>query len=147
MISRITLFALVLITTGAFTLSCSSDIPDCPSRMCIVAGGWVLIEVYIDGEPYTGDISQYSLLLDMPTPTTSTTASFNRTQPSGEQDNGVWSLQNNETILRLVPNDNQLIAEDWIIESMTPRNMVLIMNRDIGIKDGPSTIEFVLQSF
>ncbi|HEY3402534.1 MAG TPA: hypothetical protein VGK59_04045 [Ohtaekwangia sp.] len=147
MIARCFLFAIVLLITGAASVSCSEDIPDCPSRMCIVAGGWKLTEVYVDDEFYTGDLSQYRLTLNMPSPTTATTSSFDRVQPSGSTDEGSWSLQNDETILRLVPDDNTDLTEDWIIESMTPRKMILIINRDVGIKDGPGTIEFILEPF
>jgi hypothetical protein len=30
---------------------------------------------------------------------------------------------------------------------MTPRKMVLVINRDVGIKDGPGKIEFILEPF
>jgi hypothetical protein len=147
MITRILLLAFVSAFTGMVFSSCSEDIPDCPSRMCVIAGGWRLTEVYVDDELYTEDISQYSLQLVMPAPTTATSAGFTRTQPSGITDNGMWSLENNESILRLIPDNNQILAEDWIIESMTPRKMVLIINRDVGIKDGPGKIEFILEPF
>src|SRR6187549_2059877 len=102
MIRRIILFALILTAAGTFSISCSEDIPDCPSRMCVVAGGWQLTEVYVDDDRYSGDLSQYRLILNMPSPTTSTTSEFSRVQPSGETDAGSWSLENDETILRLV---------------------------------------------
>jgi hypothetical protein len=44
-----------------------------------------------------------------------------------------------------MPDNNPVFTEDWIIESITPRKMILIINRDTGIKDGPSKIEFVLE--
>src|SRR5690242_8500407 len=147
MIRKIISFAIVTLAAGTFSISCSEDIPDCPSRMCIVAGGWQLTEVYVDDELYTGDLSQYRLILNTPAPTTATTSGFSRVQPSGETDAGSWSLENNESILRLMPNDDVLLAEDWIIESMTPRKMVLIINRDVGIKEGPGKIEFFLEPF
>lgn len=142
-----TLFTLLL-ALGFTELSCSEDIPDCPSRMCIVAGGWMLTEVYIDNvKDNTSDLSLYRLILNEPAPTTATTSDFDRTQPSGETDAGSWSLENNETILRLIPGSDPALTEDWIIESMTPRKMVLILNRDTSIKDGPAKIEFVLTPF
>ncbi len=116
--------------------------------MCIVAGGWRLTEVYVDNvKDNTSDLSQYRLMLNEPDPTTATTSDFDRIQPSGENDAGSWSLENNETILRLIPGNDPALTEDWIIESMTPRRMVLILNRDTSIKDGPAKIEFVLQPF
>jgi len=147
MVNRFFLFSLVLLITGTTSVSCSEDIPDCPSRMCVVAGGWMLTKVYVDNELYTGDLSQYRLTLNMPSPTTATASTFERIQPSGASDDGSWTLINDETVLRLLPNDEVLLAEDWIIESMTPRQMILIINRDVGIKEGPGTIEFILEPF
>jgi hypothetical protein len=147
MITRILLFAFVSVFTGVISSSCSEDIPDCPSRMCVIAGGWKLTEVYVDDELYTEDISQYQLMLSMPAPTDATSSEFIRTQPSGSTDDGSWSLENNESILRLIPDNNQSLTEDWIIESMSPRKMVLVINRDAGIKDGPGKIEFILEPF
>jgi hypothetical protein len=147
MITRLSSFLLVALLATAISVSCSEDIPECPSRMCVISGGWILTEVNVDDELYTGDISQYHLKLAMPEPTTASTSSFTRTQTSGSTDEGAWSLENNESILRLVPDNNQTLAEDWIIESMTPRKMVLVINRDVGIKDGPGKIEFILEPF
>ncbi|HEY3402541.1 MAG TPA: hypothetical protein VGK59_04080 [Ohtaekwangia sp.] len=146
MITRFSLFILLSTLCGA-AVSCSEDMPECPSRMCIVAGGWQLTEVFVDNEQYTEDLSQFRLFLTMPSPTDATTSEFSRVQPSGETDEGTWSLENNEEILRLVPDNNQLLAENWIIESMTPRKMVLVMNRDVDIKEGPAKIEFILEPF
>jgi hypothetical protein len=147
MINRILLCPFILVLTGAITISCSEDIPDCPSRMCILAGGWQLTEVYIDDDRYEGDLSQYRLRLNMPSPTTATSSGFSRIHPSGATDDGTWSLENNESILRLIPGDDQLLTEDWVIERMTPRQMVLIIVRDVGIKDGPGKVEFFLEPF
>lgn len=143
--TNVPLFVILLVMAGTINVSCSEDISDCPSRMCIVAGGWQLTEVFVDDEKFEGDLSQYRLVLGMPSPTTATTSAFSRIQFSGATDEGSWSLENNESILRLVPDNNQVLAEDWIIESMTPRKMVLIINRDVGIKDGPAKIEFLLE--
>ncbi|MBL7857703.1 MAG: hypothetical protein JNM57_08435 [Cyclobacteriaceae bacterium] len=147
MVTRIFIFSLILVVGGAASISCSEDIPDCPSRMCIVAGGWQLTEVYVDNVKDNSDLSQFRLFLTMPSPTTATTSVFSRVQPSGNTDDGSWSLENNETILRLLPDNDPAFMEDWIIESMTPRKMVLIINRDTGIKAGPSKIEFILEPF
>lgn len=137
----------ISILSAILSLSCSEDIPDCPSRMCVVAGGWQLTEVYVDDVKDNSDLSRYRLILNSPVPADATTSSFSRTQPSGETDGGTWSLENNESVLRLIPDDDPAFTEDWIIESMTPRKMVIIINRDIGIKQGPGTIEFVLEPF
>lgn len=132
---------------GTTPTSCSEDIPDCPSKMCIVAGGWQLAEVYIDDVKDDIDVSQYRLKLTEPSPTTALTSDFSRTQPSGTTDSGTWSLENNTTVLRLIPDNDVARTEEWIIESLTPRQLVLVINRDTGIKDGPSKIRFVLEPF
>jgi hypothetical protein len=139
--------AIIIMLTGSMSISCSEDIPECPGKMCVIAGTWLLTEVYIDGVKETEDLSNYRLTLIMPAPTTAVTSDFERIQPSGISDNGEWSVENNGTILRLIPDNNPVFTEDWIIESMTPRKMILIINRDTGIKDGPSKIEFILEPF
>jgi len=146
MTTRILLFVTIAILSGV-SISCSEDIPDCPSRMCIVAGGWQLVEVLVDNEVYTGNLSQYRLTLNMPDPTTAATSDFSRISVSGVPDDGTWSLENDESVLRLIPAGNTDLTEDWVIESMTPRQMTLVINRDTGIKQGPARIEFVLEPF
>lgn len=145
MLNRVIPFVIITALTGAISISCSEDIPDCPSKMCILAGTWQLTEVYVDGSKETGDLSKYELTLHMPAPVTATASGFDRTQPSGAIDDGTWSVENNGTILRLIPFDDPLLTEDWIIDTFTPRQLVLVINRDTGIKDGPSKIEFVLE--
>lgn len=127
--------------------SCSEDASDCTSRMCSMAGGWSLTEVYVDDAKDNSNLSQFSLTLNMPSPPTATTSGFTRAQVSGHSDNGTWSLENNETILRLIPYDDPSLTEDWIIESLTSNKMVLIINRDVSIKQDPGKIEFILESF
>jgi len=138
-------FTGVMMLSASF--SCTEDIPDCPSKLCVISGGWKLTEVYTDDVKDNSDISQYQLILLMPSPTTETFSNFNRTQPSGNTDAGIWSLTNNETILRLIPDNNPNFTEDWIIESFTPRQLILVINRNTGIKQGPSKIRFVLEPF
>ncbi|HEY9007471.1 lipocalin family protein [Ohtaekwangia sp.] len=146
MTNKILIVALALATLGSASVSCSENIPDCPSRMCVMAGGWKLTEVYIDGEKdVTSDLSQYRLILTSPSPATDTTSSFSRTQVSGKTDSGNWSIRNNNTVLQLIPSD--AAKEQWIIESLTPRKLVLIIHRDTNIKQGPSTIEFILEPY
>lgn len=137
--------ALIFVVTGATSISCSEDIPECPSKACLLSGEWQLIEVYVDGAKDSEDLSKYRLNLVMPAPISATASDYSRTQPSGTTDNGDWSIENNGTILRLVPNGNITLQEDWIIEKITPREMILVINRDTGIKDGPSKIEFRLE--
>ncbi len=127
--------------------SCSEDISDCPTRMCIVAGGWQLTEVYVDNTKDKSNLNQFRLILNMPSSPTATTSGFTRTQVSGSTDTGTWSIENNETVLRLIPGNDPTFTEDWIIESLTPRKMKLIINRDVSIKQGPSKIEFILEPF
>jgi hypothetical protein len=137
----------ILVTCGGGSFSCSEDIPDCPSKMCILAGGWYLTEVYVDNTKENSDLSKYRLMLFMPAPATATVSTFERIQPSGTSDEGSWSIENNGTILRLIPDDNALLAEDWLIEKFSPRQLVLVLNRDAGIKDGPGKLQFILEPF
>jgi hypothetical protein len=144
---KMRMFQLAIALYCMTEISCSENISDCPSKMCVLAGGWKLIEVYADDVKDNSDLSQYRLVLNMPTPADATTASFTRTQPSGNEDVGTWSLENNGSILRLVPNDNVALTENWIIEYFSPRKLVLLVNRDVDIKQGPAKIEFTLEPF
>jgi hypothetical protein len=146
MANKILMLAVISVASIGVS-SCSEDIPDCPTRMCVVAGGWQLTEVHVDNVKDNSDLSQFTLTLNMPSSATATTSGFARIQVSGNSDSGIWSLENNETILRLMPDNDPLLTEDWIIKSMTPRKMVLIINRDTSIKQGPGKIEFILEPF
>lgn len=127
--------------------SCEEEITDCPNSMCLVAGEWRLTEVYIDEQKDPADLSLYRLILNMPINPEDITSAFSRVQANGTADNGSWSLQNNDEVLRLIPEDNSILTEDWIIKSMTPRKLVLIITRDTSIKNGPGKIEMVLEPF
>jgi hypothetical protein len=110
MLNKVVLFLIIIGLAGAITISCSEDIPECPSKMCILAGKWRLTEVYVDGAKETGDLSKYELTLHMPAPVTATASGFARIQPSGASDAGSWSVENNGSILRLIPFDNALLT-------------------------------------
>jgi len=135
----IILFFLVL------EMSCGGDIPDCPSKMCVLSGEWRLTEIYANGVLDTSvDLEKYKLTLIMPNPTTSTTANFNRVNLSGVADAGTWTIGNNNTVLTLTPQSG--IGEPYIIKSYTPRKIVLIIERDVN-KTGPDEFEYVLEPF
>jgi hypothetical protein len=140
------LLAKILIVTFLITeVSCSSDIPDCPTKLCVLAGGWRLVEVYIDGvKDNSSDLSQYRLTLFMPNPTTALTSEFDRINPSGREDAGTWELINNNTILTLLPTSSP--EEQYIIKYFTPRQLILVIDRDEN-KTGPSEYEYVLEPF
>lgn len=138
-------FALLLVVFGE--VSCGEDISDCPSQMCVIAGGWKLTEAYIDGVKDTEDLSKYQLVLNSPNPKDAVISDFARVQPSGAQDNGSWSIENKDSILRLIPDNNTLLTEDWQIESFTLRKLVLIITRDVTAKGGPAEIRFILEPF
>jgi hypothetical protein len=143
-----TCIAVVLIScmAGLVSISCSEDITDCPSKMCIIAGGWQLTEVYEDGVRNTQiDFSRYRLVLRMPAPATDTTSVFTRVEVSGDSTTGKWSIKNNNKILQLRP--ESLPNEKWVIQSLTPRQLVLVITRDTDIKAGPGKIEFILEPF
>jgi hypothetical protein len=125
--------------------SCGEDIPDCPNKLCVLAGGWRLVEVYIDGVKDTStDISKYRLTLYTPSPTTAVTSNFDRTNPSGRQEQGTWQLKNLDDVLVLIPFLSP--QEEYIIKYFSPRELRLVINRDVS-KTGPEEIEYVLEPF
>jgi len=126
-------------------VSCGEDIPDCPNKLCVLAGGWRLVEVYVDGVKDTStDISKYRLTLYTPSPTTAVTSNFDRTNPSGRQEQGTWQLKNLDDVLVLLPFLSP--QEEYIIKSFSPRELRLVINRDVS-KTGPEEIEYVLEPF
>ncbi len=126
-------------------IGCSSDLPVCPNKMGLLSGGWMLTTVFIDGVQDNTDLTQYRLTLIEPD-ANATASTFNRTQPNGSQDAGAWSTENNDQVLRLIPSNDPLLTEDYVIESFTLRTLVLVINRDSN-KTGPSQIRFVLEPF
>ena len=136
---------ILIVTFLIVEVSCGSDIPDCPTKLCVLAGGWRLVEVYVDGiKDTSSDLSKYRLTLFMPNPTTAVTSDFDRINPSGREDTGTWQLRNNSTILALLPDSSP--EEPYIIKNFTPRQLVLVINRDED-KTGPSEYEYVLEPF
>jgi hypothetical protein len=127
-------------------MSCGGgDIPDCPSKMCVLSGEWRLTQIYANGVLDTSiDLDKYKLTLIMPSPTTATTANFNRVNLSGISDTGSWTIGNNNTVLTLMPQSG--LAEPYIIKSYTPRKIVLVIERDVN-KTGPDEFEYVLEPF
>ena len=125
--------------------SCGEDIPDCPNKLCVLAGGWRLVEVYVDGVKDTStDLSKYKLTLLTPSPTTATSSIFDRTNPSGRQDLGTWQLENLDKVLVLMPNNSP--QEDYVIKYFSPRELRLVAERGTD-KLGPEEIEYVLEPF
>ncbi|MEJ1240346.1 hypothetical protein WBG78_19550 [Chryseolinea sp. T2] len=140
LLTKLILAALAI--TGA---SCGNDIPDCPSKLCTLAGGWRLVEVRVNGvKDASLDISKYRLTLHMPAPNTALIADFDRTNPSGRQDNGEWELINNNTVLALHP--QQSSQENYVIDHLTPRQMILITDL-AEEKTGRDEYEFILEPF
>lgn len=135
---------LIIVAVVATGTACE-DIPDCPSKLCTMAGGWRLVEVRVNGVKDTSlDISKYRLTLHMPSPNTALISDFDRTNPSGRQDNGEWELANNNTVLALRP--AQSAQENYVINRLTPRQMVLITDLDEN-KTGRDEYEFILEPF
>ncbi len=147
------LFGVILLC--GLMLSCSDTPEECPSPLCIVSGGWKLTDVQLDSEPFTGPLEQFQLILYAPAPESESTSTFNRTGLMGLQDSGFWSIENinpqtssfTGSVLRLVPDGDPSLREDWKIETLTPRTLVLVLERDITAKDGPALIRFVLEPF
>jgi hypothetical protein len=142
--NRIVTSLLIILVCGT-SIRCAEDLPDCPNQLCVLAGTWKLTAVYYDSEVIQEDFSRFRLTLIEPEPRTNETSGFTRIQVSGDSDAGMWSVENNGTVLRLVPDNNNAIAENWMIESFSPRELVLLINRDTGIKEGPATIRLILE--
>jgi hypothetical protein len=111
--------------------------------MCLISGGWKLTQVYVDGVQDNSDLSQYRLTLLEPSDN-ATSSTFNRIQASGTQDSGSWTTQNNDQVLQLMPDNDPLLTEDYVIQSFTLRELVLVINRDSN-KTGPSQFKFILE--
>ena len=126
-------------------ISCGENITDCPAKMCVLANGWKLTAVYVDGQLDTQvDLSQYKLTLYLPAPVDATSSTFDRISPGGSDDNGTWELRNNEQILALIPESSP--EEPYIISYFSPRELRLIIERDVN-KTGPDQYEYVLEPF
>ena len=135
---------LIMATAIVTGMSCE-DIPDCPSKLCTLAGGWRLVEVQVNGvKDPSLDISKYRLTLHMPSPNTALTSDFDRINPSGRQDAGKWGLSNNNTVLALEP--DQSPQENYVIDKLTPRQMILITDLDAN-KTGRDEYKFILEPF
>ena len=139
------LIKLILIGFLLLEFSCGEDISECPGKMCVLANGWRLTAIYVDGQLDTNiDLSQYKLTLHMPNPTDAPTSTFDRISPEGQDDRGTWELRNNEQILALVPESSP--EEPYIISYFSPRELRLIIERDVN-KTGPDQFEYVLEPF
>jgi hypothetical protein len=133
---------LIFLIGGA---SCGEDIEDCPNKLCVLSGGWRLVEVYVDGVKDTSsDLSKYRLTLFTPNPKTAVISNFDRTNPSGRQDNGDWELRNLDEVLVLMPDASP--EEQYIIKYFSPRELRLVVERDVN-KTGPEEYEYVLEPF
>lgn len=122
---------LMLLLLGA----CGPELEDCNSKGDVLAGAWIVKEVYIDDErqePSSYKAYRLNLL---------TTGEFERSQPAGFPDAGSWSLTTGETVLVLAPNISP--EEDYVIESFDLRELVLVLNRNSS-KAGPSKIRYIL---
>jgi len=136
---------IILIVLLVVEASCGNDIPDCPNKLCVLAGGWRLVEVRVDGvKDISSDLSKYRLTLYMPNPTTAITSDFDRINPSGRQDTGAWELRNNSTVLALLPVNTP--EEPYIIKDFTPRQLILVIDREDD-KTGPNQYEYFLEPF
>jgi len=131
---------------GMVEFSCSENIPDCPTKMCVLANRWQLVDAYIDGKKDTEDLSRYKITLIMPS-ATATEGNFVRKfllSSTTDGDDGTWKTQNNDQELLLVPSDSP--QETYIISSYTPRQLVLILNRS-STKTGPSQLKYIFEPF
>ncbi|MEJ0033117.1 MAG: hypothetical protein WDO15_23540 [Bacteroidota bacterium] len=78
-------------------LSCGPELKDCDSKGDVLAGAWIVKEIYIDDQKQNSDAYKaYRLKLDED-------GEFERSQPAGFPDAGNWSLDGGETVLILTP--------------------------------------------
>src|SRR5882762_8743515 len=123
--------SIIVIGMMLLMLSCGPELKDCNSKGDVLAGAWIVKEVYIDdgkqnAEAYKG----YRLKLEE-------SGEYERSQPSGFPDSGNWLLTSGENTLVLEPSISP--QEDYIIESFDLRELVLVLNRNSS-KSGPSKI-------
>lgn len=142
---RYLFLALTIILGASSEFSCTENLPDCPSKMCILTNenGWQLVEVYEDGVRQNIDLSKYKIVLAMPD-ATATQGTYNRTNTTGGTDSGVWQTENNNEILALVPDNDNTRKEPYIIDAFSPRELVLIINRDSN-KTGAKQLKYVFE--
>ena len=116
-------------------LSCGPGLKDCSSKADVLAGAWIVKEIYIDDQKQNSEAYKaYRLKLD-------DDGEYQRSQPAGFPDSGNWSLDSGETTLILSPSISP--PEDYKIDSFDLRELVLILNRNSS-KAGPSKIKYVL---
>jgi hypothetical protein len=127
--------SLTIISIMLLMFACGPDLQDCDSKGDVLAGAWIVKEVYIDDEPQEpSSYKAYRLNLQE-------TGDYQRSQPAGFPDEGKWSLTNGENVLELAPSISP--AEDYTIESFDLRELVLTLTRNSS-KSGPSKIRYVL---
>lgn len=127
--------AITLISLLTVLLSCGPELEDCDSKADVMWGVWIIKEVFIDGQRQE-PTSYKAYRLDL-----RKEGDYERTQPSGIPDTGGWSISSGETELILDPNNSP--EENYVLESFTLREMVLVLNRNSS-KEGPSQIRFIL---
>lgn len=116
-------------------VSCLQDLPDCEGKKDVLSNDWIIKEIFIDEvKQESASYQGYRLHLDP-------TGTYQRNQPAGFPDAGAWSLTNGETVLVLQPSISP--EEQYLIDSFTLRELVLVLNRS-STKSGPSKIRFVL---
>ncbi|HEY8936360.1 MAG TPA: lipocalin family protein [Cyclobacteriaceae bacterium] len=135
-----TIIPILLLFMGA---SCTENIPDCPTKFCILATGWQLLEVYEDDVKLTQDVSKYKMTLTLPDDKIAK-GNYDRFNSTGLEDAGAWEIQNADKVLLLKPETSP--DEPYIIETLTLRKMVLIINRD-DTKTGPKQLKYVFEPF
>jgi hypothetical protein len=111
------------------------DAPECPTKEELMLGGWRLVEVRIDGQRDSEDLSNYRLLL-------SDAGIYSRVQVTGLEDEGSWGLQPNQRVLVITPSGAPI--EEYVVEEFSLRSMVLFVERSDPGKVGPTEIRFFL---
>lgn len=147
MIRKLLYSGALAILLGMVEFSCSENIPDCPTKMCVLANQWQLVDAYVDGVKDTEDLSRYKIILTMPD-AKAAQGNFTRkflVSSTTDGDDGTWKTQNNDKELLLLPTDRP--SESYIIVSYTPRQLVLINNILDNKKTGAHQLKYIFEPF
>lgn len=119
--------------------SCGGDdnATECAGNLCPFVGNWQLNAVAVDGTDVPGNYEDYHLNLEEPT-TDPALAAFTRQFPDGQDQSGMWTLENNNDVIVLSTDGDE---EEYIVESVSGNQLVLVLERD-DTKPGPSQIRY-----
>lgn len=146
MVNKIFLFTVIVVIVGSSSISCSDDIPEC-NEFCAYVGGWQLVEAYADNAEIDADLSLYRLMLLSPQSLPAQTSQFTRVGTDGGEDGGTWRIDGTGNQSLVLQSTTSAETEIWAIDRFSPRQLVIHIDRDISIKEGPAKIQLVLEPF